>query len=260
MLTLEVARLPRVDRREAQEVWRDGQGAVCAYGGFDHDGFWLRVPGVGVFVVPSTGDVVFGDAEARRSQDQLEEAFRRTVLPLALQVRGTEVLHASAVYDHLGVVGLCGTSGTGKSTVAANLTRLGYDAFADDALAFDVPHDDEVVEAVSVPFVLDVDDPASPRPPHAPLPPRAPVRTICVLERRLGPITVHGLDAPAAFLEVLRHAYSFTLSDTGRTEVMVNAYLDLVSRVPVLHVRFAPDPARTWELAKVIRDAVDAQC
>lgn len=262
MLTLAVARLPRADRTSWSEVWRDRQGAVCAYGGNDDDGsgFWLRVPGIGVFVIPSVGEVVLGEPETCGSGELLEDAFRRTVLPLALQARGLEVLHASAVYDSRGVVGLCGISGTGKSTLAANLTSFGCEPFADDALAFSTRDDDQAVEAISVPFVLSVDDATSVLLPRVSLPPHAPLRAICVLERGAGKTVVHRIGASEAFTEVLRHAYAFTLADFTRTALLVNGYFDLVERVPVLRVRFAPDPARIQELAATVHEAVEARC
>ncbi len=41
-----------------------------------------------------------------------------------------------------------------------------------------------------------------------------------------------------AFLDVLAHAYCFSLQDAERKRSMMHHYLDLVSRIPVFEVRF----------------------
>jgi hypothetical protein len=64
----------------------------------------------------------------------VEDTFWRSVLPLFLQHRGVQVLHASAVVGPDGVVGFCGRAGAGKSTVAYGLSRRGYRLWSDDAL------------------------------------------------------------------------------------------------------------------------------
>ena len=76
----------------------------------------------------------------------------RSVLPLVVQARGTQVLHASAVTGPAGVVALCGVSTSGKSTLAAALMARGHEVVADDALAFRVEGGEAT--ALTLPFRL----------------------------------------------------------------------------------------------------------
>ncbi len=76
------------------------------------------------------------------SPDSIEDTYRRGVLPLVLQLRGHEVLHASAVSTASGLLVLCGVSGTGKSTFAYGLSRRGYPLWADDAVVLDIEDED----------------------------------------------------------------------------------------------------------------------
>ena len=57
------------------------------------------------------------------SPDAIEETFERGVLPLALQARGIQVLHASGIETPQGVVAFCARSQTGKSTLAYACSR-----------------------------------------------------------------------------------------------------------------------------------------
>jgi hypothetical protein len=244
------------------EVWRDTNGEVVAYGGRTHDGHWLRVPGVGEFRIKPDDEIVDASVEAAVSGDVVEDTFRRVVLPLAVQVRGDEVLHASAALSTAGVVAFCGVSGTGKSTLAYAMGHHGFRTFADDAL---VVHTSGAVTVAPLPFLLSLRDPAatflssSPgfhKP--GPLPDRAPLLMLWVLERATveTPSIVH-LSAAEAFTAVLQHAYCFTLAERERTHTMVDAYLNLVSRVPVLRLRFSPSLASLPSLVSEIETAVE---
>lgn len=245
------------------EVWRNVDGSACAYGGRAEDGYWLRVPGVGEFSIRRVDETVDASVEPGVSCDLVEDTFRRIVLPLAVQARGDEVLHASAVFSAAGVVAFCGVSGTGKSTLAFAMGRHGYRVFADDALA--VHSSAGGANAALLPFRLSLRDPAATflgaRPglhEPGPLPDRAPLLALCVLERAT--VEVHSvvrLSAAEAFTAVLAHAYCFTLAERERTHAMVDAYLDLVSRVPVLRLRFSPSLESLPSLVAEIATAVE---
>ena len=56
------------------------------------------------------------------------------ILPNVSIAHGNEALHACAVETELGVVAIAAPSGTGKSTLAAELMRRGWPLFADDVL------------------------------------------------------------------------------------------------------------------------------
>ncbi len=134
------------------EIWRDHAGSVYAYGQIVGEECWMHLPGLASFRFNANdGEVaaaVTGDAE----EDLVVDAYRRRVLPMALQVRGREILHASAITTPAGVIALCGSSLVGKSTIAFGLSRRGYDLWGDDVVAFESA--DEGVRAVSLPFEI----------------------------------------------------------------------------------------------------------
>jgi hypothetical protein len=51
-------------------------------------------------------------------------------------------------------------------------------------------------------------------------------------------VRIRRMPSSQAFLDVLAHAYCFSLQDAERKRSMMNNYLDLVSRIPVFEVRF----------------------
>jgi hypothetical protein len=73
---------------------------------------------------------------------QVIDHLMRAVVPLVLQSRGIQVLHASAIRLKDGVLGLCGRSSSGKSTLAYALGKRGYEVWADDSLLISTTHRD----------------------------------------------------------------------------------------------------------------------
>ena len=69
---------------------------------------WLTIPGVATYRFADTGDVEATSDGA--GPVEIEDAFVRSVLPLVVQARGTQVLHASAIAAPGGVVALAGLS------------------------------------------------------------------------------------------------------------------------------------------------------
>src|SRR6266480_4230280 len=92
--------------------WEANDGIVLY--GFRSSGYgWATVEGLGSYRFEAAGDVqVVSDGGA---PEAIEDAWYRSVLPLVLQARGTQVLHASAVAGPDGAVALCGASTSGKS-------------------------------------------------------------------------------------------------------------------------------------------------
>jgi hypothetical protein len=191
-----------------------------------------------------------GGVEAVAPEDvateKIRDAHRRLVLPLALQVLGQEVLHASAVAVEAGAVAFCGSSGTGKSTVAYSLARRGHPPCADDAAAIEFGR--RWPELIPLPFALKLrpdsaayyGEDAGPLEVQNPLE-RRPLAAICVLHREEKGNAVRRLDRAEAFPAVLAHAYSFGLDDESRRRRMMDHYLRLASEVPVFRVDLASD-------------------
>ena len=237
------------------EVWRDGEGAVLAYAESLGDEYWMHLPGLASYRFSSRGDEIAASVASSAKEELVLDAYRRKVLPMALQVCGREVLHASAVRLPAGVAALCADSETGKSTTALGLSNRGYPLWADDLVAFEIS--DQLGLAISLPFKIRL------RPSAAALfdrdaihslrtavdenaPPgkeTAPLAAIFVLRRGKpddSPVTIRRLSLGEAFAAVLAHAWSFGLQDAQRKRRMIHNYLDLVAGTPVFDICFEP--------------------
>ena len=233
------------------EVWRGAGGAVVAYGTIRDGQHWIEVPGVARFRFGRSSRRVIARPDPAAGPGLVEDAYLRAVLPLALQVQGMEVLHASAVCSPRGVVAFCAESGTGKSTLAAGLGERGYRPWADDAVAVDtssIP-----VTSARLPFRLRL-RPASTaffggeraamvagsEAPRGDAVERVPVAALCLLRRTdyvAGAVAAERLSASAALSAVLAHACCFSLRDPDRKRAMVRHFVSLATRVPVFEVR-----------------------
>jgi hypothetical protein len=208
--------------------------------------------------------------------DVIWDVYRRTVLPMALQVLGWEALHASAIVATVkgasqpGIVAFSAVSETGKSTVAYALRRRGFPQWSDDGVVFRV---EEHASALPLPFAARLRpesctmfgvDPAAFA--HVeengageqqyvePL----PITAICVLTRTAeGPSErIRAMEPAEAFPALLIHAHEFDPANAERRARMMKTYLDLVAHVPVYEVAFLPDRNRMSHLLDVIVDAL----
>jgi hypothetical protein len=232
------------------DVWRDAGGAVAAWAQRANGDRWMHLPAVASYRLrPGDGEVT-AIPDRRASPQLVVSGYERTVLPMAVQLAGHEVLHASGVRAEAGVVAFCAVSTTGKSTIAARLGDRGYRIWGDDAVAFDAKGGS--VTAIPLPFRLSpraasgldstpltADTPS----PAALEPGPVPLAAVCVLERApladsTAPVSVLPLSPPAAFPAVLTHAYCYSLEDAEHNRRMVDHYLELSARVPVFSVRF----------------------
>ncbi|HYN80741.1 MAG TPA: hypothetical protein VES88_04510 [Gemmatimonadaceae bacterium] len=258
------------------ELWRDNDGTICAYGGSLDGACWMHLPDVATFRFSHESGQITAFADASAARGQIADAYYRTVLPLALQARGIEVLHASAVRMHGGIVALCGIKETGKSTIAYALSQRGYSLCADDAVPFTTSGD--MAHALSLPFTtrlrpssaafFETDgtrERQSPlldaRTPVALAPER--LAAVLVLQRNpaglsTAPPSVSRLTASSAFTSALTHAYCFSLRDESQRARMVQHYLDLAARVPVFEVRFGAGLDWLPAITSAIEEAVAA--
>lgn len=254
------ARKPAITPRPANgdvTVQRDRTGKVCAYTYRVNGEHYVDLPGLGSFSFTLAGDDITAVRSPTASYDSIADAYRRTVLPLALQARGREVLHASAVLAHDRVVAVCGKSGMGKSTLVFALGRRGYRMWADDAVALAIEEHD--VTSLPVPFKVRLKNEAISHfdlepsagdalavlePDEPPLLP-APLRALIVLERdevhsAQRPLGLRRLPAGEAFVLLLVHGFYFSEYDQALHRRMVRHYLDVADRVPMFELRIAP--------------------
>jgi hypothetical protein len=198
----------------------------------------MYIPQVGSYSFSADGDEVRVVPAPHASEQLIRSGYLRTVLPMAVQVLGREVLHASAVLGAGGVVAFCAVSTTGKSTLAAALNRDAYPLWADDAVAFE--GGDGTMESVALPFEVPAGSGETGTPPSR----RAPLAAVCVLERSSAAMSrsviVSRLAPSDAFLALLTHAYCYSLEDVDRHREMIDHYLDAARSVPVYRVIFEP--------------------
>jgi hypothetical protein len=230
---------------------------------------WVRLPGVAVFGYDPELDEVTAVVEAGMTRAVVAEAYRRVVLPMVQQARLSQVLHASGVRAASGVVAFCGTSGTGKSTVAYGLAQRGYPLWGDDAVCF--ARSDRGMESIPLPFDLFLRAPTASffetasgsvtTRPQTRSDATEAVRLAAVCVLRAGdrpastgsPIRIAPLASAEAFTKTLEHAYSFGLSDKEQRARLVDQYLDLVATTPVYDVRFEHGLDRL----EVVLDAIE---
>ena len=100
----------------------------------------MHLPRVATFRFDDSSSEVTAFAEPSCSGEALRDTFQRCVLPMALQARGLEALHASGVCIPRGVAALCALADTGKSTLAYGLAMRGRALWADDAVVLSLIH------------------------------------------------------------------------------------------------------------------------
>lgn len=228
------------------EVWHDNEGLVAAYAEVHGEEYRMHLPGLATFSFTHDRDEVCAAVGSHARDEVIVDAYFKKVLPLALQVRGREALHASAVQVPKGVAALCGPSASGKSTIAYGLSRRGYPLWADDSVVLDLT---DHIEAVSLPFKLKLRPSAAE---HFNVQSRASANGEPTRDRRHlalifvlrqdsqteSKVQVCRLSATQAFSSILAHAFYFTFQDAARKRRMMHHYFHVVAKIPVFEVRF----------------------
>jgi hypothetical protein len=98
-------------------------------------GYLLTYAGFAEFLVDSAG----GRITCNRAKSGVSEATIRhlvldQVFPMALNLRGCEAIHATAIVTGQGACAFSGPTGSGKSTLAASFFLAGFRALGDDCL------------------------------------------------------------------------------------------------------------------------------
>jgi hypothetical protein len=99
--------------------------------------FLLRIPDIARFLLSDGGEIVFAP-ESEEAAADIPIFILGTVFGILLHQREQVVLHASAVRVNGKAVLFCGSSGAGKSTIAAALAQRGYPLVTDDFCALTV--------------------------------------------------------------------------------------------------------------------------
>lgn len=246
---------PPVPTDSGVSVWRDQDGTISALCYRIGAHYCIDLPSFGRFRF-GTPDEVVAVLEPGANPRNLVDAYRRHVLPLALKALGYSVLHASAVMTSRGVVALCASAKTGKSTFAHALGRRGYPAWADDAVALQVRNGR--VDSLAIPFRIRLRREAaaffsaigggsamSPLSLDLDALPRRPLVAIAVLQRMDAgdadtPAAVRRLTGPEALKELLPQAYCLDPQDPVERRQLFEDYLLIAGSIPIFAFRFIP--------------------
>jgi len=121
----------------------------------DSGDYRVWAPGHGRHVIANDGTLIRSSVP-RPPDDRWFRLFLAQPLPLAAALHGLELFHASAVQVGEAVLGFVASSGTGKTSLAAQLVGRGATFVTDDVLALEVV--DDVVVAHSGPRWLCLDE------------------------------------------------------------------------------------------------------
>ncbi|HVN75236.1 MAG TPA: hypothetical protein VMT19_02895 [Thermoanaerobaculaceae bacterium] len=212
-------------------------------------GYELTVAGVGEFSVAADGSCVDCTASALDPADPaLAEAVLGPALTLALALRGTFCLHASAVLSTAGVLLFLGPSGSGKSTVAAGIAGGDprFTCLTDDVTPL-APSADGVEVRPRFPQLKLPDErqPAS-NAPHA-----VALRAAYLLgvpdAASSRAVSVEALDPARGLAALVRHTVAVRLFSRD----LLAAYLEALAAAPALPVRVLRYPRRHEVLPEV---------
>jgi hypothetical protein len=99
------------------------------------DGYLLRFVAMADFVFDSAGsELTCSHVAPGVSADTVRHLVLDQVLPMVLNRRGREALHATAIVTPKGACAFFGPAGSGKSTLAASFFLAGFGALGDDCL------------------------------------------------------------------------------------------------------------------------------
>jgi hypothetical protein len=111
------------------------------------NGYLLRFNELADFSIDKKGNEILCMPKPGISEDTIQHLLLDQVIPLVINLRGAEALHASAVLAPQGVIAFTGPAGSGKSTLAGSFLLSGYQHVSDDCLA----HSEKDQEIYAIP-------------------------------------------------------------------------------------------------------------
>lgn len=245
------------------QEWKTDDGKIIAQGYSAGGQLWLHWPDYATFRFNASEETVLVYPNPQAKQSQITELFNRSVYPLILQSRGTEVLHASAVMTSKGIIAFCADAGTGKSTLASGLSSRGYPMWGDDAVVLSI--DESYVHTFILPFSPRLLPDAIDHFQRSKLEPRTfdpalkieqlyNVFAICLIQRADHlDVRIRRMKPSDAFPYLLSQAYYFQVPDGQHKATMLEHYLDIANQIPIFQVEF---PAGFEEFDRVL-DEID---
>jgi hypothetical protein len=225
----------------------------------------LEFAGSADFVLERSGRMVACRARRGTPRVTVRHLFLDQVMPLVLNLRGREALHASAVGVGDGVCVFVGESGRGKSTLAAAFGLRGFPVLADDCVVMRPRHDGVFVDAAypglrlwpeSVEQLYGGLEGAHPmahyseklRMPSPSGGQRARrLRAVYLLERSgsspRGSLRIDALSLREAAMGLVRSAFRLDPTDRAMLRRQFETFEDVARRVPVRRLRTRDDLA-----------------
>lgn len=246
--------------------------------------YFLRFPEYADFLITSDGsEIRCHPAKKDIPQETLRHLLLDQVIPLLLSLRADLVLHGSAVLLPAGAIAFLGSSGHGKSTLAATFSTQNYPLLTDDFLVVK-EKDERFMATPSYPGLRLWDDvpteifgsvpelrpvahytvkkrfgPDNGRLPFASSP--APLAAAFVLaspeeDQNQTQVRLTRLSLRESFMELVKHAYLLRASDRGRLEAGFEFVGRVVARLPVHRLSYPRDFSRLGEVRETILAAV----
>ncbi len=130
----------RFERIRLEPGWylrsRPPGGRIWLRSGKTAGGYVLSFPHLADFIVDGSGSrIVCCNASSDATIKTIRHLLIDQVLPLIVNLRGREAIHATAVATRNGICAFTGLAGSGKSTLAASFVLSGYPLVCDDCLA-----------------------------------------------------------------------------------------------------------------------------
>jgi hypothetical protein len=98
------------------------------------EGYLLRFNELADLTIDRIGSEIVCMPKPGIPEDTIQHLLLDQVIPLVINLRGGEALHASAILTSHGVVAFAGPAGSGKSTITGSLMKMGYPFVSDDCL------------------------------------------------------------------------------------------------------------------------------
>jgi hypothetical protein len=253
----------------AYQHWTDGKGKPYVWFSRSQSNYHIRVGSYAEFVVSNKADTIDCYPAPDVPVETIRHLFLDMVLPLALSRRGRLSIHASAVATPSGAVVFAGSSGLGKSTLAASFAQDNCPLLSDDFVVIKQDGDRALAipsypglrlwaDSVSTIFK---DAPLSSPVAHyttkhrinpaaaAEIPAEISIYRICVLSGEGddwdgGDVGLQPLSKREAIIELSKYSHLLDTSDARDLESRFNQLNALVSNVPCYRLFFPYDFSR----------------
>jgi len=266
--------------------WPLSTGEPWLHCGKVDSGYLIRFRELADFFVDDEGRKVTGTTVWGTSTDTLRHLLLDHVLPLVLNLRGREALHATTVVTPHGVCAFTGMAGTGKSTLAASFALAGYPVLSDDCLVIE-EQDGQLVAVPAYPGMRLWDDTCTALAPQTDtLSPVAhytdkqrlvwqeqvknfpttplPLQRIYLLTRPTDPTSATDLFTPRlgscpprqAFMALLEQTFRLDVTDSAMLVRQLHWLERIVTQIPVRRLQIPND----FATLPAVRDVVLADC